>query len=443
MANTKKAVIGYVIGLLLIIGLFFYIGIDKVAYTLSQFQIIYLAPTVILFLAVIGLNALNLKVMYLPVADIPYFTLLKKYTVSWSLGTILPSRVGEFSLAYFLKDRVPIGKSTAILVLDKLVSLAVFSFFSILGMLYFFGFREAFQLFLVLATLGILIFFIFWSEKIRMLAKRTVFSKVKHHFTGFSKTFRTYLKNEKKIIFANFCFTLMRLFLQAALLSFLLAGFGATVNLFLLVYVISITTILGLLPFTPNGLGIREVSLVFFITILGISTAKAAGTTVISFLIEYCFAIAAVIFFGMHKAKSTIKEKKYQTFDKIKNFKQYKKQKLKLMLSCGVITSSKQKIKPILEIEEFRDGKLVGICGLVKRHLIFPTLFLAVDEKYRNQGIGTKLVRELLNRKKGIIFLTVAKDNIPAKKIYKKCGFKKIMPWRRIRGKPHELMIHF
>lgn len=294
MKNTKKAVIGYFIGLLLIIGLFFYIGIDKIAGALSQFQIIYLVPAVILFLAVLCMNALNLKIMYMPVANIPYLTLLKKYAVSWSLGTILPSRAGEFSLAYFLKDRVPIGKSTAILVLDKLVSLAVFSFFSILGMLYFFGFREAFQLFLVLAVLGFLLFFSLWSEKIRGLIKKTVLARVKHHFTGFSKTFREYLKNEKKIIFANFCFTLMRLFLQAALLLFLFAGFGATVNLFILIYIIPIITILGLLPFTPNGLGVRQVSLVFFMGLLGISTAKTAGVSIILFIINYGFALLII-----------------------------------------------------------------------------------------------------------------------------------------------------
>ena len=294
MANAKKTIIGYLVGLFLLFGLFFYIGIGKVVGALSQFQVIYLLPVIVLFLSVLCLSALNLKIMYSPLANIPYFVLLKKYIVSWSLGTVLPSRAGEFSLAYFLREKIPIGKSTAILVLDKLVSLAVFSFFSVLGMFYFFGFKEAFQLFLVLAVLGLLIIFFILSEKTRNLLKKTIFSRIKQHFTGFSKTVNKYLKNEKKTIFANFSFTLLRLFLQAALFFFVFLGFGETVNLLLLICVISVVTILGLLPVAPNGLGVRQVSLVFFMDLLGISAAKTASVSIVLFIINYGFVLTVI-----------------------------------------------------------------------------------------------------------------------------------------------------
>lgn len=289
MADIKRAFLGYLVGLLLLFGLFIYVGIEKIVGLLTEFQLIYLIPAVCLFLLVLCLNALNLKIMYTPIKDLEYFFLLRKYIISWALGTVLPSRAGEFSLAYLLRDYVPIGKSTAILVLDKLVSLTVFSFFSILAMLYFFGFREALNLFLILLALGFLLFFSVRSEWIRGLLKKTIFSKIKHHFTGFYKTFNKYLKNEKKIIFTNFCITVLRLALQALTSFFIFLGFGLTLNPLILICVISAVTLLGLLPLTPNGLGIRQVSLVLFMGLLGVSTAKATGASIILFIINYGF----------------------------------------------------------------------------------------------------------------------------------------------------------
>ncbi len=289
--KIKKAVISYLIGILLLLALFSYVGIEKIFELLSKFQIIYLIPAISLFLLVLCLNTLNLKIMYTPIKKFGYLFLLKKYTVSWALGAILPSRAGEFSLAYFLKDHVPLGKSTAILVLDKLISLAVLSFFSILATLYFFGFREALHLFLILLSSGILIAFFIFSEKAKNLLKNTLFAAIKHHFAGFSKTLYYYLKKERKLIFVNFTLTLVRLFLQSAIIFVLFLGFGEIVNLTALIYVVSIVAILSLLPLTPNGIGIRQISLVFFLGILGISTTKTASLTLILFVINYSFVL--------------------------------------------------------------------------------------------------------------------------------------------------------
>jgi hypothetical protein len=291
MADIKRVFLGYLIGLLLLFGLFFYVGIEKIVELLTEFQIIYLIPAVCLFLLVLCLNALNLKIMYSPIVSLDYFFLLKKYIISWALGTVLPSRAGEFSLAYFLRDCIPIGKSTAILVLDKLVSLAVFSFFSILAMLYFFGFREALHLFLILLALGFLVIFFILSERARGLLKNTLFATIKHHFTGFSKTLWHYLKEERRIIFANFTLTLVRLLLQSMIIFLLFLGFREIISPLTLICVVSVVTILSLLPLTPNGLGIRQVSLVFFIGILGIGAVKTASVSLILFIINYGFVL--------------------------------------------------------------------------------------------------------------------------------------------------------
>jgi ribosomal-protein-alanine N-acetyltransferase len=55
---------------------------------------------------------------------------------------------------------------------------------------------------------------------------------------------------------------------------------------------------------------------------------------------------------------------------------------------------------------------------------------LAVHNKFRKKGIGTKLVEQLMKdaKARGLnkLYLEVRQSNIPAQKIYKKLGFKVI-----------------
>jgi len=118
-------------------------------------------------------------------------------------------------------------------------------------------------------------------------------------------------------------------------------------------------------------------------------------------------------------------------------------ERIALLLQCGAIREKSDSFSPVLLEEEFDGKKLAGVCGIQKRHLILPALFLSVGKKYWNKGIGTRLVKRVVEKKRGPVFLTVARENTAAKKIYRKNGFRSVMPWRKIAGKPHELMLHF
>jgi len=105
----------------------------------------------------------------------------------------------------------------------------------------------------------------------------------------------------------------------------------------------------------------------------------------------------------------------------------------KLRLSCGVITNKYEPFIPKLETYAIENLEVVGVCGIVMRHYIFPTLYVAVDKKHRKKGIGTRLVKDIIYRARYPVFLTVWTGN-PSYKIFKKFGFKKVCNWRKIRG---------
>ena len=75
----------------------------------------------------------------------------------------------------------------------------------------------------------------------------------------------------------------------------------------------------------------------------------------------------------------------------------------------------------------FIDGELVGAVvmnntgmgGYIPENIL---VYVAVNSKFRNQGIGGKLVKHVIENCKGDIKLHVEYDN-PAKKLYERIGF--------------------
>jgi len=61
-----------------------------------------------------------------------------------------------------------------------------------------------------------------------------------------------------------------------------------------------------------------------------------------------------------------------------------------------------------------------GMEGYIPEHIL---VYIAVDKKLRGQGLGSRLLKETIDRCDGDISLHVEYDN-PAKKLYERLGFK-------------------
>lgn len=113
------------------------------------------------------------------------------------------------------------------------------------------------------------------------------------------------------------------------------------------------------------------------------------------------------------------------------------------MIEAGLIEHPQQKISVHLLEKIEKNGKIIGLAGIIIRYYIIPSLFVCVAKSYRGKGYGSLLVNRVLKKKKIPVFLTVGVNNIAAQKIYKKSGFFTIMPWRKIKGEKCILMFHF
>jgi ribosomal-protein-alanine N-acetyltransferase len=74
------------------------------------------------------------------------------------------------------------------------------------------------------------------------------------------------------------------------------------------------------------------------------------------------------------------------------------------------------------------DDTLVGYAGIARLGRMRPYEYeihtIGVDPAYQGQGIGRRLVSELLERASdSVVFLEVRTDNVPAIKLYESFGF--------------------
>lgn len=83
---------------------------------------------------------------------------------------------------------------------------------------------------------------------------------------------------------------------------------------------------------------------------------------------------------------------------------------------------------PVLTVvREKKKRKAVAYILVTLRNNI-PYLSMAVLKSHQNQGLGTHTLKEVLSLPwtEPVLYLKVFKKNIPAIKVYKKCGFKTV-----------------
>lgn len=81
-------------------------------------------------------------------------------------------------------------------------------------------------------------------------------------------------------------------------------------------------------------------------------------------------------------------------------------------------------LNPYLKVKGYYiDNNIVGVIVYEDIYNRFEVDYIVVDSKYRRQGIGKKLLENLINLNPDNITLEVREDNIEAINLYKKMGF--------------------
>lgn len=74
----------------------------------------------------------------------------------------------------------------------------------------------------------------------------------------------------------------------------------------------------------------------------------------------------------------------------------------------------------------WKNEELIGYAILLDSIDVFEMIKIAIDTKYRNQGIGESLLRTISKDTEKSIYLEVRESNLAAIKLYRKMGFENL-----------------
>ncbi len=270
--------------------LFYKIGVDNLLDTISKTKPEFMIIVFCLYLVSFIIGAINLKILFDPVYKFKFKTIFKHSTKSWAIGLITPGKIGEYSIAYFIKEYVDIGKSVAIITIDKIITIIVLCLMAITGTFVFFNLNDALKIIAgIIILISILIVSIF-SEKIRELIKHYLLRKKAKMFSGFSSTLKDYTISKKKVLLINFWLTFLKWSISTISTYLLIKGMGGQTGFLILFPLTAITTIVALIPISLSGLGTKELTAVFLYNLIGIDAQITLSVHIVLIFFNYIFA---------------------------------------------------------------------------------------------------------------------------------------------------------
>lgn len=278
------------IGIFLFIYLFykidvsiFFLNIKNANHLLLIFSLV--PSTIVLFLRGfkwwILTKALN--------TEISYKKSVVGYLLGASLGAITPARIGNFIRIKFLRENTkkPIQFTVMNIIIDNILDLLIIlsmSIISIIFLFYFFGITIVPFFYITFFLLVITLSFItvikrkFFYSIIKPLLFFLVPTKYKNIF---KRNFKI-IHNIIIILEKNYILLLLSILVNALswifsiLACFIIAkAIGINISIIYVLIVISISSLISLLPISISGIGTREATTIFLLSFKGISPELA------------------------------------------------------------------------------------------------------------------------------------------------------------------------
>ncbi len=295
------------IGLLIIFFLIYKFGLDNIFSTILDVKPGFLFIALIFYFVSIFIGVLNIKLLIAPLnKKISYWNLFRYYMFSWSAGLLVPGKIGEFSICYFLKKHdISIGEGIAASLMDKIITFVFLLIFSLFGFFIFLDFYSALLSVMVIPCILVTFLVSLYSMRIRNIIKRFIPNKIADKFKGFSRLLNRYAKDYKMLLFLNFLITGIKWFISFLVIYYMFLSFNVHVALGVVIIITAITKIIALIPISISGLGIREGAAVYLFGLYGVESVAVLSAFLTIVVLNYLLAAAS---FSLIKKEDFIKK---------------------------------------------------------------------------------------------------------------------------------------
>lgn len=240
------------------------------------------------------LNSLSFSlILSLIGASARFSSIFLSFIKSWGIGSVLPGKVGDLSIVYFLKkEKVNARDSSAMYAIDKMVVLLFFLIIAMITARLFLPLNAFYLLacFLFIAIVGFLLFIKFGKAVIRK-----VFGKYAPYIESFHANIQLVTK-KPLLLLALFVISSLRWLILSFSMWILLSMANEHVS-FAYVFIFSVTAnILALLPVTVSGIGLKEAAFVYLYALIGASTSIVLAVSIVYSFVTIILALIAVLF---------------------------------------------------------------------------------------------------------------------------------------------------
>jgi uncharacterized protein (TIRG00374 family) len=224
---------------------------------------------------------------------VPFSILLRLNLTGIFYGAITPGRVGLLLKVRYLADycKKPVSEVSSSVVIDKLIELIALSGFAAVGSVFVaqsFGIRMLFFTTLV-GIILMIILFTFYSRArtkhlvvgaLSLLVPRAHQERLKAHVGRFYGNVPSKISLLVPLLLTIWCWLLVwtQMFVIAKALSM-------NISYGLFIVIISVASLIALIPITLDGIGTREAALVVMLSAQGLCPAKALAMSLLSLLL--------------------------------------------------------------------------------------------------------------------------------------------------------------
>tara|TARA_Y100000310_G_C20666201_1_gene807624 strand:- start:1006 stop:1932 length:927 start_codon:yes stop_codon:yes gene_type:complete len=280
------------IGVIIFVYLIYRIGFNEIISAFAIQNIVPFIAALIVMVFIFLVQTLKWQsILKLQGYKIPFFKLFKIHLISYFYGLITPAKAGTLIRINYIKKitKDSLAKSSSNTIIDKILDFSVVLTLGFLGVLFFIqSFVDFIWLFVVLLVIFIAASLILLKKErteqilrffYRFLLPKKYKAKAKHYFYDFYSNFP---KRRKLII--PLILTAITWILIYSLSYFLGLSIGIDLPYHYFILLFPITTILAMIPISPSGLGIREVTLIGLFGQYGIASELLIALSILTYI---------------------------------------------------------------------------------------------------------------------------------------------------------------
>jgi len=294
MKNKILGSLRYVLGFAIIAVLIYKVGLSKIFDTLMNLNLINIPILIFIFIAMFTIPTFNINLLLRSVKfNLPFLTVMRYFISSWALGLFLPAKLGDFSLAFFLKkDSVGLGTGFAVVFIDRFISFFAICIFAGIGAVLLLDKNPVLIFALIIVLIALVLIFV-KSDLIKRLVEKIFVNKY-INLTGFHEALRHYFR-KKRILTFNFAISVLNILLQTLFSYILFKNYGADIGFLTILFISSIVKLVALIPLTPGGSGLKEVSAVYLFGLVSINASITASVYITILIFNYLISAVSML----------------------------------------------------------------------------------------------------------------------------------------------------